>query len=64
MTMYIFYFEATLFEDFRLLGTAEYDARMGGANMGKFGSTADKIQPLLVQLLDPVPRGTAKAMGN
>jgi hypothetical protein len=64
MAMYLFYFEATLFEDHRLLGTAEYDARMGGANMGKFGSTADKIRPLLVQLLDPVPRPTATAMGS
>jgi hypothetical protein len=64
MAMYLFYFEATLFEDHRLLGTAEYDARLGGANMGKFGSTADKIRPLLVQLLDPVPRATAAAMGQ
>ena len=64
MAMYLFYFEATLFEDHRLLGTAEYDARMGGANPGKFGSTADKIRPLLMQLLDPVPRATATAMGR
>jgi hypothetical protein len=66
MAMYLFYFQATLFEEGRVLGTAEYDARMGGANMGKFGKTAEKIRPLLQQLLSPAnkqPSSVAASIG-
>lgn len=51
MAMYLFYFQATLYEESRVLGVAEYDARKGGGNMGKFGPTAEKIRPLLAGLL-------------
>jgi hypothetical protein len=50
MAMYLTYFHATLFEDGRVLGTAEYDARYGGANPAKFGHTAEKIGPILHEL--------------
>ena len=59
MAMYLFYFQATLMENGRILGTAEYDARMGGGNPGKFGATAEKIKPLLRQLFSPVTRGSS-----
>ena len=31
-------------------GSAVYDATQGGANMGKFGPTAEKIAPLVAEL--------------
>ena len=57
MAMYLTYFRATLYEDGRVLGEVEYDAKMGGANMNKFGKTADKIKPLILELLAKVNRG-------
>lgn len=36
------------------LGSAEYDARGGGFNLGKFGGTADLIRPLLIELVTGV----------
>jgi hypothetical protein len=51
MAMYLTYFQATLLEDNRVLGRIEYDANMGGARPDKFGRTADKIRPLLIDLL-------------
>lgn len=56
MAMYLTYFNATLYDDGRVLGEVEYDARSGGANMGKFGSTANKIRPLLEELFAKVER--------
>lgn len=56
MAMYLTYFKATLYEDARVLGEVEYNAKMGGANMSKFGKTADKIRPLLSELLENVER--------
>lgn len=56
MAMYLTYFRAILYEDGRVLGEVEYDAKMGGANMNKFGKTADKIRPLLTELLEKVER--------
>lgn len=58
MAMYLTYFKATLYEEGKVLGEVEYDAKMGGANMGKFGKTADKIRPLLQELLAKVKRGS------
>lgn len=57
MAMYLTYFRATLYEDGRVLGEVEYDAKMGGANMGKFGKTAEKLRPLLMELLRNADRG-------
>ncbi|MFT6390373.1 MAG: hypothetical protein ACJAUP_003775 [Cellvibrionaceae bacterium] len=56
LAMYLTYFRATLYEDGRVLGEVEYDAKMGGGNMGKFGKTASKIKPLLTELLSKVKR--------
>lgn len=67
MAMYLTYFRGTLYEEGRVLGEAEYDAKMGGANFGKFGKTAEKLRPLLTQLLqnaDRAPKGAAPAMGT
>lgn len=67
MAMYLTYFQVTLMDDGQVLGRAEYDARRGGANMGKFGKTAEKIRPLLIDLLQNVkraPAGTATPMGT
>ncbi|HIG85432.1 MAG TPA: hypothetical protein EYQ25_00125 [Planctomycetes bacterium] len=36
------------------LGSVEYNAMRGGANMGKFGSTGSKIAPLLSELFSKV----------
>jgi hypothetical protein len=65
MAMYLTYFRATLYEEGRVLGEVEYDAKMGGANMGKFGKTAEKTRPLLEELLQKVRRGSnAPSIGN
>ncbi len=64
MAMYLTYFRATLYDEGRVLGEAEYDAKMGGANMGKFGKTAEKIRPLLTEMLQKVERPpSASLMG-
>lgn len=54
VAMYLTYFQAKLYEDGKVLGEVEYDARSGGGNMGKFGRTAEKIRPLLTELLQNV----------
>lgn len=66
MAMYLTYFRGSIYEDGRLLGEAEYDAKMGGANMNKFGRTAEKLRPLLEEMLRSAdrPRATATPMGN
>ncbi len=60
--MYLSYFHATLYHDGRILGTAEYNARRTGPNPDKYGHTADKIRPLLKQLLQPA-HGTVAVSG-
>jgi hypothetical protein len=66
LAMFLFYFKATLYEQSKesgfskILGEVEYDARNGGGNMNKFGSTADKIRPLLKELLGKVKREPSK----
>ncbi len=54
MAMYLTYFRGTLLEDGRVIGEIEYDARSGGSNMSKFGSTESKIEPLIVEMLERV----------
>jgi len=61
MAMYLTYFDVRLMDEGKVLGHAEYDARRGGANMGKFGKTAEKIRPLLIDLLQNVDRGSPTA---
>jgi hypothetical protein len=65
MAMYMTYFQATLLENGKVLGRAEYDSRRGGARMDKFGRTAEKIRPLLIDLLGNVDRAKPQAsLGN
>lgn len=66
MAMYLTYFRATLYEGSLMLGEVEYDATAGGMNLGKFGKTAEKIRPLLEQLLADVnrPQTIPAAAGN
>lgn len=67
MAMYLTYFRATLYEEGRVLGEAEYDAKMGGANFSKFGKTSEKLRPLLMDLLknvERVPHGSAPQLGT
>lgn len=61
MAMYLTYFEASLREDGRVIGTTVYDARSGGGRFDKFGPTAEKIRPQLQQLLGPVRPAPAPA---
>lgn len=55
MAMYLSYFRADVFDNGRSIGSMEYDARSGGANMGKFGNTASKIRPLVYELFGNEP---------
>ena len=57
MAMYLTYFRATLYEEGKVLGEVEYDSKMGGANLKKFGKTENKIRPLLEELFSKVKRG-------
>lgn len=54
MAMYLTYFRGTLLEDGRVIGEVEYDARSGGGNMSKFGSTESKIEPLIAEMMGRV----------
>lgn len=66
LAMYLTYFQGTLMENGKVLGRAEYDSRRGSGNMAKFGKTAEKIRPLLMDLLSNVDRvkPTAPALGT
>lgn len=50
MAMYLSYFRIEIFDDFKSVAVAEYDAALGGMNLGKFGSTESKIRPLIDRL--------------
>jgi hypothetical protein len=50
LAMYLFYAQIRVFDQSGQIGLAEYDAMMGGANLGKFGTTEEKITPLVKQL--------------
>ena len=58
MAMWLTYFSATLYDGETLLGEVEYDARRAGGRLSKFGKTANKIRPLLRELLKDANRGT------
>lgn len=66
MAMYLTYFHATLLEEERVLGTAEYDARSAGLNGEKFGHTADFIRPIIRELLKNAhpAKATATPLGQ
>ena len=48
--MYLSYARIEIIENHRSVGVAEYDASLGGLNLGKFGTTEDKIRPLIEEL--------------
>lgn len=48
--MYLTYFRIEIFDDFKSVAVAEYDAALGGMNLDKFGPTEAKIRPLIEQL--------------
>ena len=51
LAMYLSYVNLRVFQGSdRLLGEATYDARFGGGRPDKFGTTADKLRPLVGQL--------------
>ncbi|HIB77682.1 MAG TPA: SHOCT domain-containing protein, partial [Flavobacteriales bacterium] len=50
MAMYLTYLHIEVRKDGNVVGMVEYDARRGGANMGKFGHTAEKMRPLLAKM--------------
>lgn len=50
IAMYLVYVRIEIFEDFRSVGLAEYDATLGGFNLDKFGPTEEKLRPLIEQL--------------
>lgn len=52
LAMYLQYFRLEIRDRDQngLLAWAEYDARQGSGNMNKFGTTEEKIQPLLAEL--------------
>jgi hypothetical protein len=54
--MYLSYFHVTFWRNDTVLGSAEYDARRVGPNPDKYGPTAGKIRPLLIELLKGVAR--------
>ncbi len=66
--MYLSYFHVTFWRNDTVLGSAEYDARRVGPNPDKYGPTAGKIRPLLLDLLKnvarPSPAGPGGAIGS
>ena len=50
MAMYLSYAQIAVFDRGQPVGNATYDATQGGGNMGKFGATAEKIEPLVAEL--------------
>ena len=48
--MYLTYFRIEIFDDFKSVAVAEYDAALGGMNLDKFGPTEAKVRPLIEQL--------------
>lgn len=51
MAMYLTYTEMRVYDARGLAGQAIYDARRGAGRLDKFGKTADKIRPLIDELL-------------
>lgn len=67
IAMYLTYFRVELFQDGVPRGRAEYDARLGGFRIDKFGPTAEKMRPVLRELLKnakPVDPPTGGRLGG
>ncbi|HVY07506.1 MAG TPA: Sbal_3080 family lipoprotein [Burkholderiales bacterium] len=54
MAMYLKYADLIVRDGSELIGRVTYDARGGGGNMSKFGTTAEKIRPLIDELFAQV----------
>jgi len=50
LAMYLVYARIEVLDGLRQIGSAEYDATLGGLNLGKFGATEEKLRPLVDQL--------------
>lgn len=50
IAMYLVYFRANLYDDGRTAGEIEYDSKLGGFNLNKFGTTENIVRPLLQEL--------------
>ena len=59
MAMYLTYAEFRVYDAGGIVGTATYNARHGGIRLDKFGPTAEKIRPLLVELFAATKAGEA-----
>ncbi len=59
LALYLKEFRGTLYKDEKEVGSIVYDATGGGGNMGKFGSTMSKVNPLLEELLKNAKPGEA-----
>lgn len=64
LAMYLTFAELTVHEGDTIIGTANYDARSGGGNMGKFGPTSEKLQLIVKPLFEKAaPRKTSWIRG-
>jgi hypothetical protein len=59
MAMYLSYAEFRVYDAQGIAGSATYNARNGGGRLDKFGPTAEKIRPLLMQLFASTTAGDA-----
>lgn len=55
LAVYLTYLRVEIRESGNVIASAEYDARWGGGNMNKFGHTADKMRPLIAEMLGKKP---------
>ena len=55
LAMYLTYMRVEIRESGNVIASAEYDARRGGGNMGKFGHTSEKMKPLIAEMLGKAP---------
>ena len=60
LTLSLSYLQLLINENGTLVGSAEYDARRGGANMGKFGRAVSKIEALIFELFGRVQDKSAR----
>ena len=50
LALFLFYAEINVYEGGNRVGRIEYDARKGGGNLDKFGTTISKLEPLFERL--------------
>ena len=55
LAVYLTYLRVEIRESGNVIASAEYDARRGGGNMNKFGHTAEKMKPLIAEMLGKKP---------